>query len=344
MVDGRYVVFMSVEGDIVAATFDARAARIGRPVRLVQGVRRESYRGTGQFAIADNGTLVYALGANAEIGPIVRASVDSPPQPLPIPPAAFLRYRLSPDERRLAAVVQAPGNQELRIYDLRDGRSHVWLSHQSISEPVWSPRGDRIATALTTDRGERTTAETRVIIGSPDATSSPDTIFSGEGAFEPSSWPNDSLIIAQDWNALIVVGADPRKRPVRVDTLVRDAVFPSLAPGGRLLAYYATKTAEVLITPYPSRDRRIGVGRDGGEPQWLSPSRLNYRSGLAWKQVDVNPLTGELAGPARRWLSDVRFSDTPGWSQHPTRDGGLIYVQGPARTGAAYLRVVPNWV
>jgi serine/threonine-protein kinase len=344
VVDDKYVVFMSVEGDIAAAKFDARAARIGRPVRLVQGVRREAYRGTGQFDIADNGTLVYALGANAEIGPIVRASAGSQPQPLPVPPGAFLRYRLSPDERRLAAVVQASGNQELRIYDLRDGRSQVWLSHQSIAEPVWSPRGDRIATALLTDRGERTRAETRVIVGSPDATSQPDTIFSGDDAFEPMSWPNDSLIIAQDWNGSIVLGVNPGTRPVRVDSLVRDAVFPSLSPGGRLLAYSSTKSAEVVLTPYPSRDRRVVVTRDGGEPQWLSAGRLNFRSGLSWMEVDVNPVTGEVTGPPRRWFTDPRFSDTPGWSQHLTRNGELIYVQGPVRTGASYLRVVPNWV
>jgi hypothetical protein len=125
---------------------------------------------------------------------------------------------------------------------------------------------------------------------------------------------------------------------------VRDAVFPSLAPGGRLLVYSSTRTAEVVLTPNPLRNRRVAVARNGGEPHWLSPGRLNYRSGLEWMQVDVNPVTGELAGPAQSWLRDARFSDTPGWSQHPTRDGGLIYVQGPARTGAAYLRVVPNWV
>ena len=40
----------------------------------------------------------------------------------------------------------------------------------------------------------------------------------------------------------------------------------------------------------------------------------------------------------------MRFADTPGWSNRSTRDGGIIYVQGPPETSGAFLRVVPNWV
>jgi serine/threonine protein kinase len=344
VVDERYVVFMSVEGDLVAARFDHKLARIGRPVRLVQNVRRESYRGSGQFSIAGNGTLVYASGPNAEIGSLVLAREGVAPVVFPLAPAAFVRYRLSPDGKRIAAVVQGTGSQELRIYDVRDGRSHLWLSHQIIGEPVWSPAGDQIATLLTTDRGQQKETRSYMVIGSPDATTSPDTVYGASDSFEPMSWPQDSLIIAQDWEKLLIIGVNPGSRPLRADTLVRDANFASLAPGGRLLSYYAASTAEVIITPFPARNRRVVVTRDGGEPQWLSPGRLNFRNGVEWFRVAVDPVSGEVAGRAERWLRDPRFSDTPGWSQHPTPDGGLIYVQGPERTRATYLRVIPGWV
>ena len=39
-----------------------------------------------------------------------------------------------------------------------------------------------------------------------------------------------------------------------------------------------------------------------------------------------------------------RFSDTAGWSNRPSRDGGIIYLQGAEKSTAGYLRVVPNWV
>ncbi len=346
VIDQNYVVFMSVEGDIVAATYDAKLGRIGRPVRLVQNVRRESYRGTGQFDIAADGTLVYASGPNAEIGSLVIARAGAPPEALPLPPAAFLRYHLSPDGRRLAAVVQGTKAQELRIYDLRDGRSHLWLSHQNIGEPLWSPIGDRLVTSLSADGG--TQRNIAVVIGSPDAVTPPDTVLRTllrtSTSLEATFWHSDSLILLQDWDRSLVLGLDPRQRPWRPDTLVRNANFASISPGARFLSYYATSTAELIITPFPARDRRVTASRWGGEAQWLSPSMLNFRGDNEWWRVAVNPLTGEVEGKPERWIRDPRFSDTPGWSQHPTADGGLLYVQGPARTQATYLRVIPDWV
>jgi hypothetical protein len=69
-----------------------------------------------------------------------------------------------------------------------------------------------------------------------------------------------------------------------------------------------------------------------------------YRAGVSWFVAHVNPETGEPAGAPTFWARDPRFSDTSGWSNRPSHDGGIIYVQGPAQTSTAYLRVVPNWV
>jgi hypothetical protein len=44
------------------------------------------------------------------------------------------------------------------------------------------------------------------------------------------------------------------------------------------------------------------------------------------------------------WAKDPRFSDTFGWSNRTTPDGGIAYVQGPPVTSGTYLRVVPDWV
>ena len=44
------------------------------------------------------------------------------------------------------------------------------------------------------------------------------------------------------------------------------------------------------------------------------------------------------------WATDPRSSDTAGWSNRLSHDGGIINVQGPEQVSAPYLRVVPNWV
>jgi hypothetical protein len=86
------------------------------------------------------------------------------------------------------------------------------------------------------------------------------------------------------------------------------------------------------------------VASDGVEPIWLSATELLYRAGTAWYLVHISPATGEPLGPAARWGSDPRFSDTSGWSNRPAHDGGIIYVQAPAEVSAGYLRIVPNWM
>jgi hypothetical protein len=69
-----------------------------------------------------------------------------------------------------------------------------------------------------------------------------------------------------------------------------------------------------------------------------------YRSGVSWYSSHVNPSTGETTGSPTLWGRDPRFSDTAGWSNRVSWDGGIIYVQGPEQSSAHYLRVVPNWV
>jgi hypothetical protein len=91
-------------------------------------------------------------------------------------------------------------------------------------------------------------------------------------------------------------------------------------------------------------NRRWQVASDGVEPLRLSSTEVLYRSGVAWYLVRLNPVTGEPVGAPTFWARDPRFSDTSGWSNRPSHDGGIIYVQGPEQVSAPYLRVVPNWV
>ena len=90
--------------------------------------------------------------------------------------------------------------------------------------------------------------------------------------------------------------------------------------------------------------RRWQLASEGVEPLWLSATEVLYRSGVSWYVVRINPETGEPTGAATLWATDSRFSDTSGWSNRPSHDGGIIYVEGPSQTGTSYLRVIPNWV
>jgi serine/threonine protein kinase len=337
IIDDQYLVYTSVEGELRAARIDRRRWQVGRPVTLVSGIRREAYRGEGQYDIAPNGTLLYALGDNAEIGYLVRTRSNGTSERLPFEPAAFLRYDMSPDGRRIAAIVQGSGAHELRIYDVRDGRYRTWMQNREIGHAIWSPRGDRLATAVGHD-----SINTAVIIGSPGSAAPPETLAIGR-TMSPMSWRSDSLIIGTSFTTRHMWSLDLGQRPARLDTLMTDVGFPDLSPDGRLLVFMRASTSEAIITPFPARDRLIHV-TTRAEAHWVTSTRLRYRAVGGWYEVDVDLARTDVVGRPRLVHVDPRFSDTPGWSQRTTPDGGMIYVQGLARTSASYLRVVPNWV
>ena len=100
----------------------------------------------------------------------------------------------------------------------------------------------------------------------------------------------------------------------------------------------------IEVTSFPVTGRRWQLASDGAEPLWLSATEVLYRKGVSWYLARLNPETGEPAGAATFWARDPRFSDTSGWSNRPSHDGGIIYVQGPEEVTVSNLRVIPNWV
>jgi hypothetical protein len=94
---------MGLDGTVSATRFTNRDSLIvGRSVSLVALVRRTAYTGGGQFDLTRDGALVYVPGVNAEVGRLVRRPSGGNAMPLPVDPAAFLRFTPSPDGVRLA--------------------------------------------------------------------------------------------------------------------------------------------------------------------------------------------------------------------------------------------------
>jgi hypothetical protein len=73
---------------------------------------------------------------------------------------------------------------------------------------------------------------------------------------------------------------------------------------------------------------------------------VRYRAdpGFTWYEVSVDSLTGQVRGAPRPYFTDSLYVHPVGLPHRVAPNGGMIYVQGTARTTATYLRVVPNWV
>jgi hypothetical protein len=304
-------------------------------------VRREGV-GEGQFEITDDGTLVYAPGQDATVGRIVRLRAGGSPDPLPLPAATFQRFDLSPDGRWFAAAVLATDGQELRVYDLRDGQQQTWLTADYIRHPLWSPAGDGLVVSV------RNSDRWSILAGSLTAGRLADTLFTTtavDNTVDAVDYASATDVLLQHWEQSKVFHLDPtRPRSEPAVVIQGDARFGSISPGGRHLAYQTVEGNRIVVTSYPVVGRKWQVASEGAEPLWLSSNVLLYRSGISWYQVRIDPVTGEPAGPGTLWARDPRFSDTSGWSNRPSHDGGIIYVQGPAETGVGYLRIIPKWV
>ncbi len=340
VIDGRYLLWLATDGNLVGATYDPKRHLAGAPTRLVSGIRREAL-GEGQYDISASGTLVFAPGLDATIGRLVRFHPGQPVQPIPIENADYQRYDLSRDGRWLAAVTPGADGLELRIHDLQNGQRSTWLHAEAIRHAMWNPEGDRLLIAAQND------STWAMLRGSPGSGQPVDTLATwgpGQGYFDPVGYPFDSLAIALDWGSGVVTAFDPRADAPVFDTVLTGARFPSIAPSGHLITYQTVDESRIVVTTFPGTGRRWQVATLGVEPIWLSDTELLYRFGASWYLVRVNPATGEPQGAATLWGRDPRFSDTSGWSNRPDHAGGVIYVESPQQPDPSYLRVIPDWV
>ena len=340
IVNNRYLVYLAVDGSLLAARYDPATHVALRSVTLLAGVRREAI-GEAQYDLSADGTLLYAPGADASIGRMVSLRAGGTPQPLPVETADFQRYDLSRDRRWLAAAVQATEGLELRVYDLRDGQHFTWLKGEAVRHPIWNPDGGWLLVAV------RDSTRFTILRGTPSSGTRPDTLASWEfdGANpDPIDLHDDHLAVAQNWAGSTAMRFDPSLAHPTFDTVLTGGRFPSVSPNGKLLLYQTLEGGRIEVTSFPVTGRRWQLASDGAEPLWLSATEVLYRKGVSWYLARLNPETGEPAGAATFWARDPRFSDTSGWSNRSSHDGGIIYVQGPEEVTASYLRVIPNWV
>jgi len=336
----RYVVYANQQGDLQAARVDLAKRTIGRPVRMLSGLSLRDYSAAASYRIADNGTLVYAVGPNHAVGQLVRQNAQSV-DTLPVGRAAFLLWSMSPDGKRLAATVEVLEGQELRVYDLQTGRFDVLASAQNIRQPIWSPTGDRVVYA------QRNAEQTLDLYLRPLNTSeAPPPVVRG-GSFEPIVWLPDDRVILSDWETK-VVAMNLEQRSTTTATLVTDALYGVVSPDGKWIAYSQLDENAMWLEPLPRTGKRylLHSGSNADDPHWLSSTELVFKSYEPWgfDRVTITASAENPVGSVRRWFNTPRALDTPGASSQLSVDGRVIYLQADIEAPVRSLRVVPNWV
>ena len=221
-------------GALLSVDFDVATLTVtGTPVSVIEGLGR-TWSGDADYAISDNGTLVYEPDAGIKSG-LLFALVDRNGHVQPITARGnFGEFSISPNGRALATRIFAI-NDDIWIYDIATGTS-VRLTSEPLDEifPQWTHDGTRIAFGTRTGK----------IFWKPsDGSGEREELSHGEYPRYPDSFSPDGKSMAfveihpsrrRDIWLMPLVG-DRQARPLL--TTDADEWGARFSPDGRWLAY-----------------------------------------------------------------------------------------------------------
>jgi len=326
------------DGTLYAAPFDLDRLELTRsPVPILEGVTTTSY-GAAQFAVSDNGTLVYLRGRNGSTDvPIEWLDREGKVTPLRVMPADWSNLVFAPDGLRLALDITDGSRTDVWTYDLRrELLDRLALTPGDALKPVWTPDGKRIV--YSSPRSD--TGGANLYWQRADNTGDVQRLTeskNGQGAW---SWhPNGKFLAFHELTAegqddvfILEMEGDEVSgwKPGKIRAFLKGPSAeraPMFSPkDGRWVAYQSTESGrdEVYVRPFPGPGGSFKISTDGGTTPTWSRTRSELFFAAPDGRIMVTPYTveGEVfrAEKPRPW-SETRFVVRP--RSGPTRSFDL---------------------
>jgi eukaryotic-like serine/threonine-protein kinase len=342
-----------------AVGFDADRLELtsSTPVTVVASVHTTS-QGAANFALADNGTLVYVLGTSAGVSRPQRALVwvdrQGREEPLSTPVENLSSPRVSPDGTRVAFSIRGPDFRDgIWIHDLVRGTETLFTTDPANSrDPLWTPDGAGVVFASDRDGSP---ALFQKLVDTPGAAERLMTASAGSTDIQPLSWSaaGQTLLYwetgaASDIGLLSMEG--DRATELLLETAASESL-PAVSPNGDWIAYESDETgqAEVYVQRFPRLGGKQTISTDGGEqPLWSPDGReLFYRAptgGLMVVPVLETEPTFSAGDPAVLVDTSYVFAFGAGgrsYDIHP--DGQRFLMVGEASSADRQIILVENW-
>ncbi len=290
---GHLLYEQSRTGNLMVVPFDLAALEVtGDSVPVVQGVRQIPV-GSVDYAISDNGTLVYVPSTSTGGFNLTLVWVDRQGQATPLieDRNVYNRPRLSPDGQRVAVGARSGANPDIWIYDIGPGtRMRLTVEGNNFS-PVWTPDGTRVTFSSTRDGPQDLYWKPADGSGQAELLLNMNSL----NILTPTSWSPDSESLAfYEVNPASArdIWALPREGDALpfVATAFNERA-PMFSPDGRWLAYVSDESGrdEIYVQPYPGPGGKWPISAEGGtEPHWSADGReLFYRLGDKMMVVEV---------------------------------------------------------
>ncbi len=347
-----------IQGDtLVAARFDLESMTLkSAPVPVMTGIRTEIY-GFSQWALSDNGTLLYAPGISEAENPLVWVDGDQLEDPQ-LPQSLKGSFEISPDGKQLLVTELQPGSTSVWLLGLEGGQARKLVSGRDIaSNPLgWMPGGKRIIYHRETENG-RVPYILSVDSGNPGTP----LLERGENHFVAYSISaNGRYVSARKLTSPVDTPAsDQQTDYLAVIDLVEDREIEipmvgtgnwgmAASPDGAAVVYTSPVSGEYqnYLQPVPPTGVRYQVSRTGGaeEPRWSRDgTKIYYRSGKRIMVVDVQTSPEIVLGEPRLFY-EGNFVNVGGRSYDISADGKrALVIKGPADK-ANSIRIITNWL
>ena len=349
-------------GAIWAVPFDRRLLEIvGTPAPVVEGVRVEG-GGAVQYAVADNGSLVYIPGAAIDVGSrrLVWIDRDGGEEALPLPAADYLTLSLSPDGSRAAIEI----NDDVWVSDLSRGALTLLTTDEGRdANPRWSHDGTR--EVFESERNGRLELFWRVA----DSSAPAEVLLTPDERWDrivPGNWSPDGATLflsttAETDRDVGMVSIDGSGTWEPLIQTPADEWAPAISPDGRWLAYTSDETGrpEIYVQRFPELEGRVPISVGGGShPTWSSDGRevvyLRTPSGpadavmrVALDFDDGQPPSVTAGTPDQLFDWPYFFARGGRWHHDVSSDGQRLLVIARANLasspGRAEINVVLNW-
>ncbi len=349
-----------VDGDtLLGQDFDAgRLELAGQPFTVAERAGR-STAGESAVSASPTGILAYD-SASLRLGRLTWFDRSGNARNSPSPDGDYTDFRLSPEEKSLAATLVnlKTGSTDIWLTDLLRGSTFRLSAGPALNaNPVWSPDGARIV--YRTNRGGLLELYQKSAFGGgneePVLTAAAVRTAGYALQVVPSDWSPDGQYIAYmvtdpaSGYDLWLSPLDRNAKPVRYLSSAANQIHANFSPDSRLIAYGSNETGryEVYVQALPKSDRQWTVSTNGGyEPRWRGDGREIYYLSEDRKLMAVPVGPGPSFGVPKPLFQTRVPAGVDALRTHyvPTRDGQRFLVNTEIGDPAPNpITVVLNW-